>query len=206
MENILTKLKVLASILLNSFKRLKTWQQALIILFIIGFIFNFGENRNSQFVETKDELKIVTVKLEIFNNIEETRKKLSEIGIGKLNDWKDDSMGGFMSITNYFELEIPKGKMTNNLAFYLISQKADYIQSLQLVLNINDVSKRKSSIDIFAKTIEKTFKQLNLEIPQGLIKAASNQNSFKAENDNFSTILKVEKTKIDTWILEIKTK
>jgi hypothetical protein len=200
------KLKVLANILKGWFKNLKIWQKAIFILLIIGFIFNFGENKNSQSVETKEIQKNVSVKIEIFNNIEETRKKLSEIGLGNLSEWKDDFEGGYMSITNYFELEIPKEKNVNNLAFYLNSKKPEHIESLQLVLNLNDASNRKSAIKTFAKTIEKTFKQLNLEIPLGLIKAASNPNSFKFENDNFSTNLKLEKTKIDTWIFEIITK
>jgi hypothetical protein len=40
--------------------------------------------------ETKTTLKS---KLEIFNDIDGTRKLLSKVGIGKLGNWRDDEMG-----------------------------------------------------------------------------------------------------------------
>jgi hypothetical protein len=146
-----------------------------------------------------------TAKLSIFNQIDETRGKLSEVRIGSLGTWKEDGMGGYMSITTYHEIGASDG-MTNNLAYYLESDTQDNIKTCKLVLNINDPSQKQSAIELFGETADKTFKQLGLAMPAGLANAIRKTKAFAAANETFSTTLKLEKSKIDTWELKIATK
>lgn len=143
-------------------------------------------------------------KLAIFNDIDKARQSLSENGIGTLSDWKSDQMGGFMSITNYFQFG--NGVPQNNLAYYLESEDESYIQTAKLTLNINSKSERKQALTKFKEVTTATFKSLSLEIPKGLIEAIDKGKEFENGSDNFSTSLKLDKSKIDTWTLKIETK
>lgn len=143
-------------------------------------------------------------KLTIFNDISKTRQALSGNGIGDLGDWKSDQMGGFMSITNYYQFG--DGMPQNNIAYYLESQDESYIQTAKLTLNINNKSEKKEAIAKFKDVATATFKSLSLEIPQGLIEAIDKGKEFESSNDNFSTSLKLYKSKIETWTVKIETK
>ena len=147
-------------------------------------------------------------KFDPFNKIDDTRTKLSEVGIGQLGNWKDDGMGGYMSITTYYQFGDASASngMENNLAYYLESDNANSIKTLKLVLNINNSSQKKQALTKLGEIADKTFKQLAAEIPKGLLAAIQTSKSFKADNEKFSTELKLDKSKIDTWKLTIETK
>ena len=99
-------------------------------------------------------------KLELFNEINATRDKLSQLGIGDLGQWKSDEMGGYMSITNYFQFG--NGDLTNNLAIYLESHSQEHIEILRLVLNINN-GDNENSLQKFSEVIGKTYTALGLK-------------------------------------------
>lgn len=143
-------------------------------------------------------------KLTIFNDISKTRQALSGNGIGNLGDWKSDQMGGFMSITNYYQFG--NGMPQNNIAYYLESKDESYIQTAKLTLNINNKSEKKEALEKFRNIATATFKTLSLEVPQGLIEAIDKGKEFESSNDNYSTSLNLDKSKIDTWTLKIETK
>jgi hypothetical protein len=96
--------------------------------------------------------------------------------------------------------------MQNNLAYYLESDKLNYIKTLKLVLNINNKAEKKQALLKFKETVEMTFKSLSLETPKGLQEAITNAQFFQADNDTFTTNLKLDKSNIDTWKLTIETK
>lgn len=147
-------------------------------------------------------------KFEPFNKIDDTRAKLSEVGIGQLGAWKEDGMGGYMSITTYYRLgNVSSAKgMDNNLAYYLESDNPNSIKSLKLILNINNPSQKKQALTKFSEMADKTFRQLAANAPHGLLAAIQAPKGFKADNETFSTELKLDKSKIDTWKLIISTK
>jgi hypothetical protein len=157
---------------------------------------------------TKPETSPGNEKLEPFNNIDDTRAKLSGVGIGQLGDWKEDGMGGYMSITTYYRFGDVSSStgMNNNLAFYLESDNPNSIKSLKLILNINNQSQKKQALTKFRDIADKTFRQLAADAPQGLLAAIQAPKAFKADNEIFSTELKLDKSKIDTWKLTISSK
>jgi len=177
------------------------------IFIILLFGLSCGQKENQEQKGTTEEktetLVAARVKLESFNDIDGTRTKLSTVGIGELGKWRDDEMGGFMSITNYYtfgENEL------NNLAYYLESDNSDYVTTLKLVLNINNKSEKGQALNKLTEVAEKTFKVLNLDFPGELQKAIKKEKPLIIDGDNFTSELKLEKSKIDTWTIKITTK
>lgn len=180
--------------------------QIVILLFATSFIMTSCGNSSTQTADNKTA-KVATspkVKLDIFNDINKTRQVLSANGIGNLGEWKSDQMGGFFSITNYFQFG--GGAMQNNIAYYLESENENHIETVKLTLNINNKSEKKQALKKFKDLTTETFKSLSLEIPKGLIEAVNSENEFESSNDNFIATVKLDKSKIDTWTLKIKTK
>ncbi len=168
-----------------------------------------NSNTSEQTISTEQQnLSVATpkVKINLFNDIEKTRIVLFQNGIGELKKWHSDEMGGFMSITDYFQFGNNSAGMQNNLAYYLESDNENYIKKAKLVLNINSNGEKKQALNKFKEIVEATFKSLSLEIPEGLRYAITKEKDFQDNKENFTTTLKLNKSKIDTWKLEIETK
>jgi hypothetical protein len=147
-------------------------------------------------------------KLNIFNNINVMRQKLSGNGIGNLHNWIKDDLGSYSSITDYYrfgESSIQNG-MDNNLAYYLESENENYVEILSLVLNINNDAQQKLAIEKFSQIAEKTFFSLGIKTPPGLRMAILKKKEFSRKSDMFNTELILKKSKIDTWELTISAK
>ena len=142
------------------------------------------------------------VMLEIFNDINKTRGLLSQNGIGELHDWKSDQMGGFMSITDYYNIQ----NTLSNVSYYLESDNESYIKTLRLVLNINKKNESKQSVSFFTDKVSATFKSLSVDIPEGLLAAINKGDTFNADNGNFIISFNVDKGNIDVYTLKIETK
>jgi uncharacterized protein YhfF len=177
-------------------------------IFIISlFVLSCGqkENREQKGIKEEKSGAVVSekVKVESFNDIDATRTKLSAVGIGDLGQWRDDEMGGFVSITNYYTF----GKNNlNNLAFYLESDNPAYVTTLKLVLNINNKGEKGQALIKLAKVTEQTFNALNLELASELKNSIQKEKPLVIDSENFVSELKLEKSKIDTWIVKITAK
>lgn len=146
------------------------------------------------------------VKVDVFNDIEKTRSLLSSNGIGELHSWRSDEMGGFMSITDYFQFGDDLNSPQNNLAYYLESDNEHVIKTAKLILSIHNKREKKQALTKFKDLVELTFRSLSLEIPDGVFDALRREKKFEAMNDRFMTSLKLDRSKIDTWKLIIETK
>ncbi len=148
-------------------------------------------------------LKPGRVKVESFNDIEGTRTKLSTVGIGDFVKWRDDEMGGFTSITSYYTFGSNK---LNNLAYYLESDNSAYVTTLKLVLNINNKAEKGKALAKLTEVTEKTFNVLNLKLPAELLNSIRKEKPLIIDGENFTSELKLEKSKIDTWIIKVTSK
>lgn len=139
-------------------------------------------------------------KIEIFNNVSELKTILSKNGIGNLRRWRGDELGWFSS-TDYFSFGKPSSKngMQNNLAYYLESKQSGFVKELKIILNINNANEKRQGLSKLKTIVQKTFKSLNLEIPNGLLTNITKGKNFQAENKSFYTKLELDKSKIDTW-------
>jgi hypothetical protein len=145
-------------------------------------------------------------KLEIFNNVNGLKTELAKNGIGTLRKWRGDELGWISSSDYYsFGKESKTNSMQNNLAYYLESHQESFVEKLKIILNINNASEKKQALAEFKKTVQKTYKSIGLELPNGLLTNISNEKEFQTENENFNTKLELDKSKIDTWKLTIES-
>ena len=157
--------------------------------------------------EEQSSLNVKTRKCKILNEVSQVQSKLSSVGIGKLRNWRNDSFG-WMSSTSYYSFGSTSSinGMQNNLAYYLESNCEKYIETVKLMLNINNSSEKYQAISQFDKISRKTFTSLKLKIPNGLSEAIKSEQNFTAENSEFKVSLTLNRSKIDTWKLTIEAK
>ena len=86
----------------------------LALLITIMYSCNSSNGDNDSNSDTNDKMETTSaseassttaskVKFAPFKNIDDVRQKLSAAGIGELGRWRDDEMGGYMSITSYYQ-------------------------------------------------------------------------------------------------------
>lgn len=182
---------------------LKVSLKLLSIIFITMLI---ACNSNDQNLKNNSDTNVdsaTMVKFVPFNNVDELRKKLSLIGIGELGKWREDGMGGFMSITPYYEFgDVSK---PNNIALYLESDNSNTIKTLKIVLNINN-NDRKDAISEFADVIDKIYKVLGIETDTKILNELKHGKELSAEADNYNCKTIKVKSNIETWKFIIETK
>lgn len=146
----------------------------------------------------------VNTHLNVFENIEHVRSSLSSVGIGTLGEWKEDGMGGYMSITSYYQIEGDNSSMPNNLAYYLESTKSDKIESIKLVFNLNNSEAKILAIEKYKDVALQTFKKLDIPFSKELQNAIFNLKEYSAQIDNVQIIHTLQQSNIKTWVLTIK--
>lgn len=176
----------------------------LISIIVTTLIFSSCSNQNKQ--SNTESKSLAKSKIEVFNDIEKTRSILSKNGIGELGIWRSDGIGGYMSITDYFQFGGNSNTMKNNLAYYIESSNNSQIERLKIVLNINNKNEKKIALSKFKEITEKTFNSLSIEIPENLIFSIENEKEFQFENQYLNVGLKLDKSNIDTWKMIIQTK
>lgn len=164
----------------------------------------------TKYIIKNDEQSSLNVKIrkcKILNEVSQVQSKLSSVGIGKLRNWRNDSFG-WMSSTSYYSFGSTSSinGMQNNLAYYLESKSEKYIETVKLMLNINNSSEKYQAISQFDKISRKTFTSLKLKIPNGLSEAIKSEQNFTSENSEFKVSLTLNRSKIDTWKLTIEAK
>ena len=157
--------------------------------------------------DEKSSLNVKTRKCKILNEVSQVQSKLSSVGIGKLRNWRNDSFG-WMSSSSYYSfgsISSVNG-MQNNLAYYLESKSEKYIETVKLMLNINNSSEKYQALSQFDKISRKTFTSLKLKMPNGLSKAIKYEQNFTSENSEFKVSLTLNRSKIDSWKLTVEAK
>lgn len=158
----------------------------------------------TQQAHTPTQTATMNIKFELFKDINNVRTKLSSVGIGQMTEWKFDEYDEYYSLTPYYSFGSGDLKR-NNLAYYLNSKSPNYIQSLMLVVNINDGNKA-SSLKEFASIISKTYLVLGIKSNSQIINSAKKGVEIKVDNDDYTETIMLEQTKIETWKFIIETK
>lgn len=143
-----------------------------------------------------------------FNDIRTVIKSLSNIGVGKLDEWHksyvDDD--GYLSMTNYYQFGIDDiTKMPNTLAFYLIGEK-NYIKQLEIVLDVGYQQDNGQAIEKLIEVLGPIFNSLDTTIPEGLTNSIIENREYNKQYYTHSVSFNYEKfEKIETYILSITT-
>lgn len=148
-------------------------------------------------------------KIELFNDIEKSRKLLSKIGIGEFSEWHNIG-NSFQSITSYYELSNSYINsyigLPNNIACYL-SGKETYIEQLNLTLNINNKEQKESALFLLKEYIEKIFSLLNIGDAHDIYKSIDKKKELKIQTEIFLYELNIYKYgNMDVWEFIIETK
>lgn len=178
-----------------------------------GFSTNDNSKNQSPAIDTlviteKQAMKnVAPKKTKIFNEVSQVRSKLSEIGIGNLGQWENDSYSWMSSSSYYlFGSASTENGMQNNLAYYLESQSENFIETIELVLNVNNSDEKSQALSLMDKTSLKTFTSLSLKMPDGLSNSIKSGKNFNSENSDFKVSLLLVKSRIETWRLTIEPK
>jgi hypothetical protein len=157
--------------------------------------------------EEQKEETVTPRKNQIFNEVSKVQSKISSIGIGKLKQWRKDSYSWISSTPYYSFGSASKAHgMQNNLTFYLESKNENFIETVKLVLNINNSAEKTQAVALFDKTSQKIFSALELKQPNGLSTAIKSGDNFTSDNTDYIVTLTIDRSKIDTWKLEIEAK
>lgn len=146
-------------------------------------------------------------KLKIFNDISSIRTALNNNDIGSLRPWHNDGLG-WISSTDYYSFGTAdlNNNLMNNLAYYLESKSDAYVETVKLVLNINNSIEKTEALSLLNNTSNKTLSSLAISIPKGLSKAIKSGKEFNYDNNDYIVSLTLNKSNIETWKLTIEAK
>ncbi len=147
-------------------------------------------------------------RLPLFNDIQTVIKKLSDIGIGKLDEWHKSYAGDdcYLSMTNYYQFGIDDiTKIPNTLAFYLTGEET-YIKRLEVVLDIGYEQNKYQTIEKFTEVLRLTFSNLDIPFPDGLTNSIIEDREYNLQYNAYSISLNYEKfERIEKYTLSITT-
>lgn len=186
---------------------MKNLSKLLPLIFAITLLSCGNNKKDEKAISEVAETTKSKMKIKIFNQTTNLLIELSANGIGELKEWKKLEGMGWGSLTDYFQFGETEGGigLQNNLAYYLEGEE-NYAKNLQLILNINNPEKKREAVKLFTETVEKTFKTLEIETPEGLLEAIKKDKDFKSENRSFTTNFTIEKSNIQTFKMEIDSK
>lgn len=173
---------------------------------------NVEQNKNEELPELSEELqeeKVIDnskelVALKEFNDVPKLLRELSQVGIGEMTEWQYDEYEKFFSLTNYFVI----GNSINNIAIYARSNNRDYIELLNIHLNVNTRTPQleKDAIKVFNLVTDKVFKIINKEYTDLMAYDVKTKQDFTVELEDCIIKFKFDSSRIDAYDLVIETK
>lgn len=148
-------------------------------------------------------------KLLKFNDIQTVINLLSEIGIGKLDEWHRSYAGDdcYLSMTNYHKFGIDDiTKIPNTLALYLTGEET-HINQLEVVLDVGCEQDKDQAIEKFTEVLRQIFNRLDIMLPDNLICSIADNKEYHYEYNTHEVSLNYEKfERIEQCKLTIMTK
>jgi uncharacterized CHY-type Zn-finger protein len=144
-------------------------------------------------------------KLIPFSDISRTLQKLSQVGIGEMTGWKNDNSYEYYSLTNYYLFD---DSDVNNIAIYATSENINYIESVNVHLNLNIVVPKfeKGGVQIFEEVTQKVLKVVNKDYTKVMSNKIKSRKNFRIELEDCFITFEFTKEKITTYDLKIDTK
>ncbi|WP_321435900.1 hypothetical protein [uncultured Bacteroides sp.] len=178
-----------ANININTLKRIQKYQTH----------FDSSKEKPDEYIKrVAKKVKYVIsseARLKAFNDIQTVIEDLSNIGIGKLNDWHKPYAGEdcYLSMTNYYSFGIDyMAKIPNTIAFYLTGEET-YIKQLDVVLDIGFQQDKHQAIEKFIEVLDLTFKCLDIPMLDKLLKSIILNKEYNKQYDTYSILLNYEK-------------
>ncbi|RYC70865.1 hypothetical protein [Spirosoma sordidisoli] len=143
-------------------------------------------------------------KIDLFNNVDDCRQKLSAVGIGALRRWRFDEGFGWIAASDFYEFGTPGiGGILNNLALYLESPAEGHIETLKLKVNIPNMSSKSTALSKYESAARKTFNLIGEPMPAGLSTALRTGKEYRKDTAHFRVENVFEDGRYDSWKLII---
>lgn len=133
-------------------------------------------------------------KLLKFNDIQTVINLLSEIGIGKLDEWHKSYAGDdcYLSMTNYHKFGIDDiTKIPNTLALYLTGEET-HINQLEVILDVGYEQDKDQAIETFTEVLRQIFNCLDIMLPDNLICSIADNKEHHYEYNTHKVSLNYE--------------
>jgi hypothetical protein len=147
-------------------------------------------------------------RLKAFNDIQTVIEDLSNIGIGKLNEWHKPYAGEdcYLSMTNSYSFGIDDmTKIPNTIVFYLTGEET-YIKQLDAILNIGFQQDKHQAIEKFIEVLDLTFKYLDIPMLDKQLKHIILNKEYNIQYDTYSISLNYEKfERIEKYKISVLT-
>jgi hypothetical protein len=147
-------------------------------------------------------------RLKAFNDIQTVLEDLSNIGIGKLNEWHKSYAGEdcYLSMTNCYTFGIDDmTKIPNTIAFYLEGEET-YIKQLDAILDIGFQQDKHQAIEKFMEVLYLTFKYLDIPMPDKQLKHIILKREYNKQYDTYSILLNYKKfERIEKYKISVLT-
>lgn len=146
-------------------------------------------------------------KIEIFRDVEELMRRLSDTESGNFRPWRFDGYR-WISFSDYHYFGSPAGPQgfQNNLAYYISSSVEPYAEDLKLILNIYNELESADAITTFIRLALRTYSILDLQPPQHLLTSISGNTELDHEDDLHYSHVRIVKAHIPSWRVIIETK
>ncbi|WP_165026124.1 hypothetical protein [Dysgonomonas sp. ZJ279] len=148
-------------------------------------------------------------KLLKFNDVQTIVNSLSEIGIGKLDEWHKSYAGDdcYLSMTNYHKFGIDDiTKIPNTLALYLTGEET-HIKQLEVVLDIGWEQNKYQAIKKFTEVLQQIFNCIGIMLPDNLICSIADGKEQHYEYNTHEVSMNYEKfERIEQYKLTVITK
>lgn len=160
---------------------------------------------SAQLAITKSAPASEPLKIQLFNNVPLTQKKLSGIGIGAIRNWHNDGLG-WSSSSSYSEFGSPGiGNLRNSLALYLESSRQHEVQTLKIKVNMPNMNLKSRALGQYVSTVEKAFTALGQPMPEDLPSALWRGKPYQKETPTMSIENRLEEGKYISWVLIISS-
>ena len=166
--------------------------------------------KDAELKQTSSTDSITMPKIPTFGDVEMTKIALNKNAIGNIHSWVHDEYGidgyTWYGGSPYYILKEGKTGLSNDLAYYIYGNQNDFINKIELVLNICDATQEKSALKTFYKYSLKTLNSFDLQEPKELKKMVLSGREYRVETNDYIIATKKVATKIDTWHFMITTK
>jgi hypothetical protein len=155
--------------------------------------------------EVKAPLATEPLKIHMFNDVAQTQKKLTMVGLGAIRNWHYDGLGWFSS-SPFYQFGSPGiGKLRNNLTLYLESSRPNEVQTLKVKVTMANMNQKSRALAQYASTVEKVFTAIGEPIPEDLTTTLRRGKPYKKETQTMSIENRLEEGRYDSWLLIVSS-
>ncbi len=144
------------------------------------------------------------LKIQLFNDVARTQKKLVAVSRGARRNWHYDGLG--WSASSLYEFGSPGiGQLRNTLTLYLESSRQTEVQTLKVQVSIPNMNQKSRALTQYASTVEKAFKAIGEPIPDDLTTALRRGKPYTKETPTMSIENRLEDGQYTSWVLIVSS-